>query len=398
MSSGKELKQMKNKSKVKDLKVALVHDFLTTDGGAERVLRVLHDIWPASDVFTTVYFPDEFDPPLKNWSIKTSFVDNFPFQKLLKHQYKIFYQMAMEQFDFDKYDLVISNTFAGYAKGVIVNPGVLHLCYIHNVPRFLWGLPTSLHGTLNPIYEKLILPPLEHWWRIWDRQTSDRPDKLLANSQNIQNRVQKFYRKDSTVLYPPVNVKQFLKAGHRYLNASAKSDSKSKDDYFVYFGRLEKYKNVDMAIRACQNAGEKLKIIGKGNARESLEELVDRLRAQDLVEFCGRVSDQKLKQIVAKAKAFIFPCPDEDFGIVPVESMALSTPVIAFDSGGVRETVVNGKTGILIDEFSQEKLNDAVKGFDLHRFKAKDCQKRAKEFSVQNFKDNLMSIIAQNLR
>lgn len=382
-------KNPKNYSKkLENMKVALVHDFLTTDGGAERVLRVLHELFPLSKVFTPVYFKDRFDPPLKGWDIETSFVSKLPFQKLFKHQYKLFYQLAMEQFNFDDFDLVISNTFAGYAKGVITTPGTKHFSFVHNVPRYLWGLETALHGSLHPIYENLILPPLEHWWRIWDRQAADRPDFLMANSVNVQRRITKFYRRKSHVLYPPVEVEEFLQNGIKH---------DDRDDYFVYFGRLEKYKRIDMAIKACVKADKKLKIIGGGSAEDSLRDLVNELSGGDLIKFLGRVSDKELKEVVAKAQAFIFPCPDEDFGIVPVESMALGTPVIAFDSGGVAESVIDGETGVLIEDFSQQSLTSTIKDYDISSYEFKDCQKRARDFDKEHFKANLFSFISDNL-
>jgi glycosyltransferase involved in cell wall biosynthesis len=259
---------------------------------------------------------------------------------------------------------------------------------MHNVPRYLWGLRTALQKTLHPIYRNVIMPPLKHIWRIWDRQTSQRPDVLLANSHTVQKRIQKFYRRKSTVLYPPVKVKSFLAASREINN---------KKDFFIYFGRLEKYKNVDMAIRACVKHKQKLKIIGVGSAKKNLEQLVQELEGEKYVEFLGWVEFQKLKEIVAQAKAFIFPCFDEDFGIVPVESMAAGTPVIGFNGGGITETVINGKTGILLEDFSQQSLDEAVANFDEQSFLKKRCQSRAKEFSTSQFNQNLMDIVGSHL-
>ncbi|MEA3357700.1 MAG: glycosyltransferase, partial [Patescibacteria group bacterium] len=259
---------------VKKLKVAIVDDFLTVDGGAQRVLRVMHEIWPQAPVYTVTYFPEAFQPPLENWDIRTSFVNRLPFRKLFENQYKLFYHIAIEQFDLSEYDIVVSQTYAGYAKGVVVPSDVKHLCYVHNVPRYLWGLPSSRHGRLGFLYKKVILPPLEHYWRIWDRQTAERPDKLVANSQNVVGRVKKFYRRDADVLYPPVDVEYLLKVPASKLS-----------DYFVYFGRLEEYKRVDMAIKACINANEKLKIIGTGSYMDELKSLVKESSAEDSIEF-----------------------------------------------------------------------------------------------------------------
>lgn len=372
-----------NSEQVKKLKVAIVDDFLTLDGGAQKVLRTFHEIWPDAPVYTTVYFPDAFNPPLKGWDIRTSFIQKLPFKRLLNQQYKLFYQIAMELFNFDGYDLVLSSTYAGYAKGVIVPPETLHVSYVHNVPRFLWGLSTSLHHRLGFIYRKIIMPPLHHFWRIWDRQSAERPDFLVSNSDVTAGRVKKFYRRDSDVIRPPVEVEKMLKE---------KSDSK---DYFVYFGRIEDYKRIDLAIKACASLKASLKIIGDGSSMEELKSLVAELKAEKYVEFLGRVSDKERNRVVAMAKASIFPCPDEEFGIVPVESMALGTPVIAFKSGGVVETVVDGVTGILIGEFSQESLNKALRSFDPNKFSVENCRDQAKKFSKEEFKKKLTNYIAR---
>lgn len=369
--------------RVKDLNVALVHDFMTIDGGAEQVLRVFHGMWPSAPVYTVTYFPDSFNPPLKDWDIRTSFVAKLPFRKALEHQYKLFYQVAIEQFSLQDYDLILSSTFAGYAKGVIASPESKHICYVHNVPRYLWGLPTATHGRLGFIYKNLILPPLEHLWRIWDRQTADRPDYLLANSKNVAERISKFYRRESKVIYPPVNVDEFLEC------------SEDKGDYFVYFGRLEQYKNIDMAIRACAKANVRLKIVGSGSYKDELEKLVVELGVSDKIEFLGRLPDASRNTVVAGAKAFIFPCHDEDFGIVVVESMAAGTPVIAFASGGVLETVLNGRTGVLLDNFSVESLTKAVSNFDGKKFDTDVCREQARQFSKESFEENITRFISE---
>lgn len=374
-----------NVEKVKNLKVALVHDFMTVQGGAEKVLSVMHEIWPNAPVYTVTYFPDKFVPRLDDWDIRTSFVSKLPFRKLLEHQYKLFYQMAVESFDFNGYDLVISSTFAGYAKGIIVPPETVHFSYIDTVPRYLWGLKTSTHDRLGFIYKKIILPPLENLWRIWDRQTAERPDFLISNSKTVAERVRKFYRKESEVIYPPVEINDLLR------------EKPQSEDYFVYFGRLEAYKNVDMAIKACVEANQKLKIIGDGNSRDELEKLVSDLNANQQIEFMGRAPDDVRNSIVAKAKAFIFPCSDEDFGIVPVESMAAGTPVIAFNSGGVTETVVDGKTGVLISDFSLKALTKTVERFDPSKFDPNVCRARAQKFSKKSFVENLLSFISRNI-
>lgn len=359
---------------------------MTVDGGADQVLRSLHEIWPKAPVFTITYFPERYNPnPYGDWDIRTSFVAKLPFSRPLEDHYKLFYQMAVEKFDLRGYDLVISSTWAGYAKGVLVPPEAKHVCYIDTVPRFLWGLTTAKHDRLNFVYRKIILPPLENIWRIWDKQTAARPDAMLADSKTVAERIKKFYRRDATVIYPPVDVSQMSKIS---------SDPDTKDPYFLYFGRLEQYKRVDMAIEACAKAKVKLKIIGSGNYKTQLNELVEKLGVGDRVEFLGRLPDDKRNEVISKALAVIFPCPDEDFGIVPVEAMAAGKPVIAFNSGGVSESVINGKTGVLLDEFSVEALAKAIGTFDHTKYKPQACKDRAKEFDKEKFKSAILKFVA----
>lgn len=368
-----------------NFKVALVDDFLTVDGGAQKVLRVLHEMWPEAPVFTVTYFPEKFNPRLEGWDIRTSCVSKLPFARKLEQQYKLFYPQAVETLDLSGFDLVISNTYAGYAKAVIVDPGCLHISYIHTVPRFLWGYRTSRHEQVGWLYKNLILPPLEHYWRIWDRQTSVRPDVIMTNSKNIAKRVWKCYRRESEVMYPPVEIGELLEV------------RRIPGDYFIYFGRLEKYKCVDMAIRACVAAGAELKIVGTGNYEGELKKLTASLDKKSLVEFVGWVTDQERNDLIAGAKAFVFPGPDEDFGIVLVESLAVGTPVIAFDSGGAGEILNNGKTGIVLSDYDQKPLNTAVAEFDPKKYDPEVCRNRAKYFDIHVFEQRLTNLIMRNL-
>lgn len=374
---------MQRSTKTSNLKVALVDDFLTTDGGAQRVLRIFHQMWPDAPVYAAVYFPEKFTPPLTGWDIRTSWVSRLPFQRALEQQYKLFYPAAVESYDLSEYDLVISSTYAGYAKGVMVSPNAVHLSYVHTVPRFLWGYRTSQHERVNWLYKNVILPPLEHYWRMWDRATSMRPDAIAVNSHNIARRVWKFYRRKSEVIHPPVDVGPLL------------SLQKKRGDYFIYFGRLEKYKCVDMAIRACAVTRKKLVIVGTGSEENSLKQLVVDLRATQFIEFVGwKISPEK-DTLVSSARAFIFPGPDEDFGMVLVESLAAGTPVIAFDRGGAKEILNSPKYGHVISEFSQEALDRAVQTFDPDLYPENACRARAKEFSEEIFVDKMTRFVSK---
>lgn len=373
-----------NHDDVKKLRVALVEDFTTVDGGAQRVMRVFKEIWPDAPLYTASYFPEKFDPPLEGWDIRESFVSKFPFRRKLEHQYKLFYQMAFEHFDFTGFDLVLSSTWAGYAKGVIVPPGTRHFSYVCTVPRFLWGLPTANRGRLGFLYDKVILPPLEHYWRIWDRLSAERPDEMISISEVTKERVKKYWDRDSAIINPPVEVDAFLQ------------EPSEAGGYFTYFGRLEKYKRVEYAIRACVEADKELKIVGTGDYESELRKLTDKIDKNNRISFLGRASDEIRNKVVAKADAFIFPCPDEDFGIVAVESMAAGTPVIAFDSGGVRETVIKNVTGVLVGEDSQEAITKAVKSFEADKFDSEKCRDHAKSFHKERFKERIIEFIIQN--
>lgn len=367
--------------KLKKLRVALVDDILTVDGGAQRILRVLHDMWPEAPVYCNTYFPERFNPPLDGWDIRKTWVSRLPFNRMFEQQYKLFYPSAFEMLDFSQFDLVLSMTYAGYSKGIIVPPNCVHICYVMTVPRYLWGYRTSIHERVGGLYKGLILPILEHYWRIWDRQSAMRPKALMANSQNIARRIQKHWQRDSFVLYPPANIETLLKKQPK------------KEDHFIYFGRLEKYKCVDMAIRSCVNASEKLKIVGTGSYEKELKDLVAELGADRLVEFSGWKRGEPLEEEIARAKGFIFPGPDEDFGLVMVESLAAGTPVIAFDAGGAAEIVEDGRTGTLVKEFSQQALDKAVRNYSASDFDQNTCRERSKQFSVDVFKEKLLTFL-----
>jgi glycosyltransferase involved in cell wall biosynthesis len=374
-------KNAKRKRILNGMKVALVEDTLTVEGGSQRVLHVLHDMWPTAPVFTSLYFPEKFKRPLDGWDIRTGWVSKLPWTRAFEQQYKMFQPLAFEMFDFTGYDLVVSQTYTGYSKGIIVPPECLHVCYVDTVPRFLWGYRTSKHERLSGIYRKLILPPIEHLWRVWDRQSSLRPDMLLANSENIARRIRKHWKREAHTVYPPADIE-------RLLTLKVK-----KQDYFIYFGRLETYKCVDMAIRACCAASQKLHIVGTGTCEDDLKSLVKELKAEKLVSFVGWLSRPDLDKEIAESKGFIFPGPDEDFGLVMVEALAAGTPVIAFNRGGAAEIVEDGVSGVLVGEFSQEALNKAVEDYDPSRFNSDVCRKRSRRFSVGVFKGALLNCI-----
>lgn len=360
---------------IKNLKIALVHDYLQWYGGAEKVLEALHEIWPDAPVYTSVYNPETMPENLKTWDIRTSFMQKLPRRGRFLKYYSFLYPLAFEQFDFSEYDVVISSS-AGFAKGIITKPETCHIAYTHTPPRFQWGFQTSTREKLGQIYTKIILPPIDNYLRIWDQCAAERVDSFIANSREVQKRIQKIYKKDSEIIYPPVDFERFSNC----------ADIK-KEDYFVTISRLERYKRIDLLISACNKLGLRLRIIGEGADRQYLESL-----AGPTIEFSGRLKDEDLIKSICGAKAFLFAA-DEDFGIVIVEALAAGIPVIALGKGGALEIIDNKKTGEFFYDQSVGSLINALKNFDKKDYKKEDCKKAAQRFSKQLFKKKITAFV-----
>lgn len=389
----------------KNLKVALVHDYLREYGGAERVLEALHEIFPNADVFTAYYNPRTLGlhaSEIKKWNIKTSWLQKVPLANFLVSPFRIFAPLMFESFDFSEYDLVISSCNTYFAKAVITKPETLHIGYIHTPPRYLYGYATSFNYKKNPI-TKILGELANHFLRVYDFETSQRPDILVANSREVQSRIKKFYRRDSVVIYPPVS-SPVIPSGARNLKIKSTDLSLiARDDrkYFLSVGRLVRGKGIEVVVKACLKLGLPLKVVGIGPELRELQTIVDR---QQNVIFLGQVSDDELLKLYAHAKATIVASEDEDFGIVPVESMASGTPVIAPNAGGFQETVINDKTGILFEvedgQVTVESLISGIQRFnDLNDdIKAEDCQKQAEKFSREEFQKEILELVEKNLK
>lgn len=366
------------------MKVALIHDYLKEYGGAERVLEALREIFPEAPVYVAYFNADELGPHgerIKKWDIRTSWFQKFPFAGSLVSPFRVFAPMMFESFDLSEYDLVISSCNTYFAKAVITKPEALHLSYIHTPPRYLYGYTTSFNYKKNPL-TRILGELANHFLRIYDFETSQRPDILIANSKNIQERIKKFYRRDSVVIYPPVE-----------LGRSVKREDSRK--YFLSVGRLVRGKGMDIIVEACTKLNLPLKVVGAGPELDSL-----RKKAGKNIEFLGMVSDSELPKLYSGAKATISASEDEDFGIVPVESMAAGTPVIAPASGGFLETVINDKTGTLYGGsgvVTADGLAETLQKFDPSKFKAEDCRKQAEKFSKMRFKKEVLELIDKNL-
>lgn len=365
-------------------KVALVHDYLREYGGAEKVLEALHEIWPEAPVFTTIYDASKLPDNFKNWTIKASFINSLPLVNSLSKLFTFFYPFIFEAFDLSGYDVVISSS-SGFAKGVKVIKPAIHISYCHTPPRFLYHLPSETNRR-NLFLLKPILAVVDLLLRIWDFRSAQRVDYFIANSQTVKRRIEKFYRRDAIVIYPPVDTSSFTAY-------SLPLTAKQSAGYFLVVSRLSAYKNIDVVIQACNKLKLPLKIIGTGREEARLRKL-----AGLTVQFLGFVQEEDKWCYLANCQALIFASSDEDFGIVPVEAMAAGKPVIALKSGGVKETVIDGKTGVFFDQPTSSALIKVLQNFDPTRFNAEDCQNQAAKFSKDRFKKEIEEFVNQKLK
>lgn len=348
------------------LRIALAHDYLIQDGGGERVLQALQEIFPDAPTFTLFYDPKRSHPGFRNKDIRTSIIARWPFTKGREEWALPLMPMAIEHLDLSGYDVVISSSSA-FAKGVIVQPGALHICYLHTPTRFLWEDRLSYIDELpQPRLIKRFLPPILHQLRTWDRIAAERPDIILTNSATSQRRIQRYYRRDAHVLHPPVDL-------------SGIPVSTTHEDYWITGGRLVGYKRFDLTVRAFAKLNIPLKIFGVGPELSRLKRL-----AGPKTEFLGRISDAEKITRIGHAIGFIHP-QIEDFGITAVEAMAAGKPVIAYGIGGAAETVIPGITGLHLETQSWEDIGDAVIRFDAERYDSQAIRAHAERFSQERF-------------
>ena len=368
------------------MRVALIHDHLAQDGGAEKVLKVFADMFPQADIYTLLYEQKNADQYYKNREIHTSIIQKLPGGVKHYQWYMPFMPMAVEFFDLSNYDLVLSDT-SSFAKGVITNIDTLHICYCHTPTRYIWSDTHQYIKELNyNKYFKKIISLVLNYIRMWDRMASDRVDKYIANSHFIAKRIKKYYRRNSYVIYPPVDVDRF-----EIVN--------EVDDYFLTGGRLAPYKRIDIVIEAfneissklkvCKVESPKLKIFGNGVDMDRLKRLANN---NPKIEFLGRVSDECIKDLYSRCLAFIHP-QEEDFGITVVEAMASGRPVIAYKKGGAIETVIDGETGLFFDKQDANSLSKVIENFNPGKFNSQQIYNHAQQFSTERFKKEIVNYI-----
>ncbi len=365
------------------MKVAIVHDWLVTYAGAERVLEQMLDLYPDADLFSTIDFLRTGERDfIRNKSVQTSLIQRLPFAEKRYRQFLPLMPLAVEQFDLSRYDLVLSSSHA-VAKGVITGPDQLHISYVHSPIRYAWDLQHQYlkEANLDTGLKGWAARYMLHRMRRWDLGTANGVDHFIANSHFIARRVWKVYRREAEVIYPPVDTSSF-------------ELQKAKEDFYVTASRLVPYKKIDLIVEAfARMPDKKLVVIGEGPDLTKV-----RAFAEPNITLMGFQPFEVLKDHMRRAKAFVFAA-EEDFGIVPVEAQACGTPVIAFAKGGVLETVkgldADSPTGVFYDSQEVSSLVDALERFEEsgERFKPAEIRSHALTFSQERFKENLKRFV-----
>lgn len=361
------------------MKPALVHEYLNQYGGAERVLQVLASMLPGAPIYTTLYDERLTGGVFASSVIRTSFIQRLPGAKRWHHLYAPLMPLAVEQFDLHAFDTVVSVS-ASFAKGVITHPGTRHICYCLTPPRFLWDDSQRFARRFAyPLPIGRLSPLALSYLRVWDQQAVARVDEWVAISEFVRRRIEKYYAREATVIYPPVNVSKFRLA-------------ETAGAYWLMVGRFVAYKNFDLAIEAFNRLGWPLKIVGTGVEERRLRSL-----AKGNVEFLGQVSDERLAELYRGSVGVVFP-QEEDFGIVPLEAMASGRPVVALRGGGALETVIDRITGVFFDEASTEALMDALERASRMKWLPNLCRGQAERFDVPVFRAKMHALLHEEHR
>lgn len=359
-------------------KVALVHEWLTTLGGSEKVLWQLHLLYPEAPIYTLVYDPACGNGLFKECDVRTTWLQKIPFATKLYKKMLSLMPRAWESLDLTEYDLVISSS-SSCCKGVITRPGAVHICYCHTPTRYLWDFYHTYLKSAG-LLKRWLMPRMVHKLRMWDRLAADRVDYFVANSRYIAQRIQKYYRREADVIYPSVRLSDY-------------TPQENPEDYYLMVGRFVYYKRVDLAIEACNRLGRRLIIVGDGDEAKRLRAL-----AGPTITFLGAVSDEEIRTLYLKAKAFLFP-GEEDFGITPVEAQSAGCPVLAYGKGGALETVADGETGLFFEEQTPESLAQCIQRFEregVRRSRA-DIRKHSLRFSEERFRKEIQAYCLQKV-
>jgi len=375
-------------SSLEKARIAIVHYWFVAQRGGERVVEAMAGMFPQADLFSVVADPQALPESLRGRSVKTSFLQNLPGSNRWHRRFIPLYPLALEQFDLSGYDLVLSSE-SGPAKGVLTAARTCHVCYCHSPMRYLWDFYHQYRNgaTFGP-FSRPLFTLASHYLRMWDTSSADRVDYFVANSRNVASRIRKHYRRESAVIYPPVNTHAGYIAEHT-------------EDFYLVVGQLVDYKRMDLAIGACNRLGRRLHVVGEGDQYKRLRRL-----AGPSIHFCGSLSDRDLREQYARCRALLFP-GEEDFGIVPVEALSFGRPVIAYGRGGVTESikgfpadsddVPEGSTGVFFPEQSTDSLIETIQRFEEieHRFCPRYIKQQSNRFAPEHFKQKFGQYLSE---
>ncbi|MFA6383402.1 MAG: glycosyltransferase [Parcubacteria group bacterium] len=374
----------------KEIKIAIVHDFLVQYGGAERVLEVLAEMYPEAPIYTLLYDKEKMRGKFSDKVVFTSFLQKFP--KFLRQRYRYLLPLmptAPETFDLREFDLVISSSGA-WSKGIVTRLNTMHVAYIHSPMRFAWDYNEKYLQENRKERVAFLVRPILNYLRLWDKAAADRPDYLIANSKYTQARIKKYYGRESVVVYPPIDLKSEIRNPKSETNLNnqiqnlkqTKNQEPKTKNYFLVVSRLSAYKKIDVVIEAFNKLESPLVIIGEGPQAKYLRKI-----ANKNIRFLGWQSDEKIREYYAGARAFIFPSVD-DFGMAPVEAMSFGTPVLAIREGGAKEIVIEGRTGEFFDAATPEVIADGVRRLveNEKNYDKNVITNRAREFDKERFK------------
>jgi glycosyltransferase involved in cell wall biosynthesis len=359
---------------VGETKVAFFHDNFAQYGGAERVAEEIAKMLPQADVLSTVTVPRKLSAYIRSRQVKTTWMQHLPAIDRLYRHYFLLYPLAVRSLDFSPYDVVISSC-VGFAKGAIRDQGALHICYCHTPTRWIWRFNDYAERESFSFFKHFLLRSLITVVRKVDIYTASQPDYYIANSQNVADRIKRYYKRKAFVIHPPVDLSRFRV-------------SNSIDDYLLIVSRLLPYKRIDLAIEACNRLGKRLLIIGDGPDRARLGAL-----AGPTVRLLGWRSDEEVADLFSRCQAVVFP-GEEDFGMVPVEANASGRPVIALAAGGALETVIDGVTGVLYQESSISSLEEAIRRCEQIPWDAGELRKYSRQFDVSVFRARFLEFLS----
>jgi len=362
---------------LKSLRVALVHHWLVRMRGGEKVLESLCRIFPQADLYTLVLDPKAITDRINCHSITTSWIQKLPFATRYYSQYLPLFPIAIEQFDLSHYDLVISSD-ASVAKGVITRPETCHICYCHTPMRYAWSASHRYRESVPGSWRRYVVAFLMSYLRTWDAVAAQRVDYFIANSQTVAGRIQKYYRREAAVIYPPIATPNL-------------EGSNSIADYYLAVGHLVPYKRFDLAVEAFNELGRPLIIIGEGPEGSRLKK-----RARENIRMIKWVSATALQQYLSQCRALIFP-GEEDFGMIVAEAHACGRPVVALSRGGALEIVVPGVNGVCFEEESAASLVQAVRRFEAveARFNPAIIKNTATAFSEEHFEEKVLNFVSE---